>query len=37
MDKQDGYSSFFYVMLVIGVLGVLGLILVLLGSANGSF
>jgi hypothetical protein len=37
MDDRDGYSSFFYVMLIIGALGVVGLLLVLLGAASGSF
>lgn len=34
MDKQDGYSSLFYIMLVVGVIGLLGLVLVLLGAAR---
>lgn len=33
MQEQDGYSSFFYFMLLIGIIGVLGFVLVAAGSA----
>lgn len=35
--ERNHYSNLFYVMLVIGIIGVLGLLLVAIGSANGSF
>lgn len=33
MEEQDGYSGFFYFMLLIGIIGVLGFVLVAAGSA----
>ena len=35
--ERNNFSNLFYVMLVIGIIGVLGLLLVAIGSANGSF
>lgn len=32
MQEQDGYSSMFYVMLIIGIIGVLGFVLVAAGT-----
>jgi len=32
MREQDGYSSMFYVMLIIGIIGVLGFVLVAAGT-----
>lgn len=32
MEDQDGYSSMFYVMLIIGIIGVLGFVLVAAGA-----
>ncbi len=33
MEEQEGYSAFFYFMLLIGIIGVLGFVLVAAGSA----
>lgn len=33
MEEQEGYSSLFYFMLLVGIIGVLGFILVVAGSA----
>ena len=32
MEDQDGYSGFFYVMLVIGIIGVIGFVMVAAGA-----
>lgn len=35
MDEQDeGYSSLFYVMLILGIIGVLGFFVVALGAGG---
>lgn len=34
MEEQDGYSSMFYVMLIIGIIGVLGFVLVAAGAGG---
>mgnify|MGYP001230592814 CR=1 FL=1 len=33
VEEQEGYSSLFYFMLLVGIIGVLGFILVVAGSA----
>ena len=33
MEEQEGYSSFFYFMLLIGIIGILGFVLIAAGSA----
>lgn len=32
MDNQDGYSSLFYIMLVLGIIGLLGFVIVAGGA-----
>lgn len=34
MEEQEGYSSFFYIMLLIGIIGVLGFVLVAAGAGS---
>ena len=34
MQEQDGYSSMFYVMLIIGIIGVLGFVFVAVGPGS---
>ena len=35
MQEQEGYSTLFYVMLVLGVIGLIGLIFVAAGAPGG--
>ncbi len=34
MDSQDGYSSIFYLMLIIGIIGVFGFVVVAAGAGG---
>ena len=34
MEDQDGYSGFFYIMLVVAIIGVLGFVLVAAGAGG---
>lgn len=34
MNEDEGYSGFFYVMLVIGIVGVIGFVLVAAGAGG---
>ncbi len=34
MEEQDGYSSMFYLMLVVGIIGVLGFVFVAVGAGS---
>jgi hypothetical protein len=33
MEEQEGYSTFFYFMLLLGIVGVLGFVLIAAGAA----
>ena len=33
--NQNGYSSLFYIMLILGIIGVIGFIIVATGAASG--
>ena len=35
MDEQEGYSSLFYIMLILGIIGIVGFLVVAAGAASG--
>jgi hypothetical protein len=35
-DEEQGYSGFFYLMLIIGIIGTIGFILVAAGASAGA-
>ena len=36
-QRPDGYSSVFYVMLILGIIGIIGFLIVAAGAARGGF
>ena len=35
MDEKEGYSSLFYIMLILGIIGIVGFLVVAAGAASG--
>jgi hypothetical protein len=33
-EQEDGYSSMFYIMLIVGIIGLVGFVLVAAGASN---